>query len=69
MTNRDKIILFIMLFWIVFSTVLILVGFPAEPVFIFAIIGTVFFNLLCIILDSHNTKFNKWFDSTKFFKK
>lgn len=69
MTNRDKIIVFIMLLCIVFPTVLILIGFSAELIYTFSILGTIFFNLIVILLDSNNTKVNRWFDSTNFFKK
>lgn len=68
MRNRTKVMLLIMMFWIVLQTVLLLNGFSAIPVFIFVIIGNVISNLIGMYLDLNNTKVNRWFDSTKFFK-
>lgn len=68
MRNRTKVMLLIMMFWIGLQTVLLLNGFSAIPVFIFVIIGNVISNLIGMYLDLNNTKVNRWFDSTKFFK-
>lgn len=69
MKNRSKIMILITLFWIVFETILLLIGFPSIPVLIFVTTGTVIFYLIGMLLDLHNEKANRWFDSTKFFKK
>lgn len=68
MRNRTKVMLLIMMFWIVFETILLLIGFPSIPVLIFVTTGTVIFYLIGMCLDLHNEKVNSWFDSTKFFK-
>ena len=69
MRNRTKVMLLIMVFWIGLQTVLLLNGFSPIPVLLFVVQGTVISNLIGMYLDLNNTKVNRWFDSTKFFKK
>lgn len=67
MRNRVKVMILIMMFWIILETSLLVVGFSPIPVLMFALLGIVIFNLIGMLLDIHNTKVNKWFDSTNFF--
>lgn len=60
--------LLIMMFWIVFETILLLIGFQSIPVLMFVTTGIVIFHLIGMCLDVHNEKVNRWFDSTNFFK-
>lgn len=69
MRNRTKIMILIMMFWIGRQTVLLLNGFSPIPVLLFVVQGTVISNLIGMYLDLNNTKVNRWFDSTDFFKK
>lgn len=69
MRNRTKVMILLMLFWIGLQTALLLIGFPVGPVWIFILFGIVISNLIGMFLDTHNEKVNRWFDSTKFFKK
>lgn len=69
MRNRTKVMLLIMMFWIGLQTVLLLNGFSPIPVLLFVVQGTVISNLIGMYLDLNNTKVNRWFDSTDFFKK
>jgi hypothetical protein len=69
MSNRFKVMLLIMLFWVGLQTTLLLIGFSPLPVLIFIIFGIVISNLTGLYLDIHNEKVNRWFDSTDFFKK
>lgn len=69
MRNRVKVMILIMLFWIGLQTVLLLNGFSPIPVLLFVVQGTVISNLIGMYLDLNNTKVNRWFDSTDFFKK
>lgn len=69
MRNRTKVMILIMVFWIGLQTSLILIGFSPIPVLLFILQGIVISNLIGLYLDLNNTKVNRWFDSTKFFKK
>jgi hypothetical protein len=68
MSNRFKVMLLIMLFWVSLEITLLLIGFSLLPVLIFIILGIVISNLIGMYLDLNNTKVHRWFDSTKFFK-
>ena len=68
MRNRSKVMILITLFWIVFETILLLIGFQSISVLMFVTTGIVIFYLIGMYLDLNNTKVNRWFDSTKFFK-
>lgn len=69
MTNRFKVMLLIMLFWVGLETILLLIGFSPLPVLMFIILGIIISNLIGMHLDLNNTKVHRWFDSTEFFKK
>lgn len=69
MRNRFKFMILLMLFWVGLQTTLLLIGFSPRPVLMFIILGIVISNLIGMCLDIHNEKVNRWFDSTKFFKK
>lgn len=68
MSNRIKIMILILLFWINVEIALLVMGFSGIPVLIFVLVGSTICNLIGMFLDVHSEKVSRWFDSKEFFK-